>query len=45
MRPATQYVRRYLVKGNTFFFMGCTNFLFSTVCESYIHIWHYIYDA
>lgn len=45
MRPATQYVLRYPVKGNTFFFMGCTNFLFSTVCASYIPIWYYIYDA
>lgn len=36
MRPAMQYVRCYLVKCNTFSFMGCTNFLFSTVCASYI---------
>lgn len=45
MRPATQYVLRYLVKSNTFFFMGCTNFLFTSVYESYIPIWYYIYDA
>lgn len=36
MRPAMQYVRCHLVKCNTFSFMGCTNFLFSTVCASYI---------
>lgn len=32
MRPATQNVLCCLVKGNTFVFMGFTNFLFSTVC-------------
>lgn len=42
MRPATQYVLRFLVKGNTFSFMGRTNFLFSSVC---VPIWYYIYDA
>lgn len=30
--PSTQYVLHYLIKGNAFFFMWSTDFLFSAVC-------------
>lgn len=42
---ATQYVLCHLVKGNTFFLMGHTNFPFSAVGERCILKWYYIYDA